>query len=370
MNTQTGLKRTPLFETYKKSEAKVIDFGGWELPVQFSGILEEHEAVRKDAGLFDVSHMGEVLVEGKDAESYLNYLLTNDVTKVGINQAQYTAMCYPDGGTIDDLLVYKLAEEKYLLVINAANTEKDFEWMKKQASGDVTLQNISNDMAQLAIQGPKAERVLQRLTKTDLSQIGFFQFAQDVELDGTSDVLVSRTGYTGEDGFELYLAAEKAVSLWERLLQAGKEDGLKPCGLGARDTLRFEARLALYGQELSEEISPLEAGIGFAVKTNKENDFIGKDALSKQKENGLKRKIVGIEVTGRGIPRHGYKVFSADGEEVGFVTSGTHSPSLKKSLGLALVSTEYSKADTLLKVEIRNKPVDAVVVKTPFYKKG
>jgi aminomethyltransferase len=370
MSTETVLKQTPLFETYKKYGAKVIDFGGWELPVQFSSILEEHEAVRKEAGLFDVSHMGEVLVTGKDAESYINYLVTNDVTKLSINQAQYTAMCYPDGGTVDDLLVYKLANEKYLLVINAANIEKDYEWMEQHVKGDVTLQNISGDIAQLALQGPKVECILQKLTETDLTEIGFFQFAQYVNLDGVTDVLVSRTGYTGEDGFELYLAADKAEALWEKLLEVGKENGLKPCGLGARDTLRFEARLALYGQELTSDISPLEAGIGFAVKTNKESHFIGKDILTAQKEEGLKRKLVGIEVIGRGIPRHGYKVFSVNEEEVGFITSGTHSPSLKKGLGLALVSAEHAEVGTKLKVEIRNKKIDAVVVKTPFYKKG
>ncbi|WP_243292700.1 glycine cleavage system aminomethyltransferase GcvT [Bacillus sp. FJAT-47783] len=370
MGTETVLKRTPLFEVYKKYGAKVIDFGGWELPVQFSSILEEHEAVRKEAGLFDVSHMGEVLVEGKDAETYMNYLVTNDVTKLRIHQAQYTAMCYPDGGTVDDLLVYKLANEKYLLVINAANIEKDYEWMKQHVKGDVTLQNISSDIAQLAIQGPKAERILQKLTEINLNEIGFFHFAQHVNLDGITDVLVSRTGYTGEDGFELYLAADKAEALWEKLLEVGKEDGLKPCGLGARDTLRFEARLALYGQELTSDISPLKAGIGFAVKTNKESDFIGKAALAKEKAVGLKQKLVGIEVTGRGIPRHGYKVFTPWEEEIGFITSGTHSPSLKKSLGLALISAEHAEVGTELKVEIRNKKIDAVVVKTPFYKKS
>lgn len=370
MNTEMTLKRTTLFETYKRYGAKVIDFGGWELPVQFSSILEEHEAVRNEAGLFDVSHMGEVLVEGKEAERYINYLVTNDVTKLSINQAQYTAMCYPDGGTVDDLLVYKLANEKYLLVINAANIEKDYEWMKQHVRGEVTLQNISNAIAQLAIQGPKAESILQRLTETDLSEIDFFNFVQNVNLGGVTEVLVSRTGYTGEDGFELYVEADKASTLWEKILETGKEDGLKPCGLGARDTLRFEARLALYGQELTNKISPLEAGISFAVKTNKESDFIGKKALTKQKEEGLKRRLVGIEVTGRGIPRHGYKVLSEDQEEIGFITSGTHSPSLKKSLGLALVSAEHAEVGTKLKVEIRNKKIDAVVVKTPFHKKG
>lgn len=370
MSTETTLKQTPLFEVYGKSGAKVIDFGGWALPVQFSSILEEHAAVRIEAGLFDVSHMGEVLVEGKDAESYINYLVTNDVTTLKINQAQYTAMCYPDGGTVDDLLVYKLENEKYLLVINAANIEKDYEWMKQHVKGEVTLQNISNDIAQLAIQGPKAEAILQKLTDIDLSEIGSFEFAQHVNLSGISNVLVSRTGYTGEDGFELYFAANLAVALWEKLLEAGSEDGLKPCGLGARDTLRLEARLALYGQDLSSEISPLEAGIGFVVKTKKESDFIAKDVLTAQREEGVKRKLVGIEVLGRGIPRHGYKVFSEGGEEIGFVTSGTQSPTLKKSIGLALISTEHAGVGTPLKVEIRNKQIEAVVVKAPFYKRG
>jgi aminomethyltransferase len=370
MGIATALKQTPLFEIYGKSGAKVIDFGGWALPVQFSSILDEHEAVRTTAGLFDVSHMGEVLVVGKDAESYINYLVTNDVTTLSINQAQYTAMCYPDGGTVDDLLVYKLDHEKYLLVINAANIEKDFEWMKQHVKGDVILQNISTSIAQLAIQGPKAESILQKLTETDLSEIGSFKFAQHVNLDGITDVLVSRTGYTGEDGFELYLAAEQVEELWVKLLEAGSEDGLKPCGLGARDTLRLEARLALYGQELLSDISPLEAGIGFAVKTKKESDFIGKSALLAQKEAGLKRKLVGIEVTGRGIPRHGYQVVSEGREAIGVVTSGTQSPSLKKSIGLALISVEHAELGTPLKVVIRNKQIDAVVVKTPFYKKG
>ncbi|MFF2855952.1 glycine cleavage system aminomethyltransferase GcvT [Peribacillus sp. NPDC058002] len=369
MGTETALKQTPLFEVYKKYGAKVIDFGGWALPVQFTSILEEHEAVRTEAGLFDVSHMGEVLVEGKDAESYINYLVTNDVTKLSINQAQYTAMCYPDGGTVDDLLVYKLGNEKYLLVINAANIEKDYEWMKQRVKGEMALQNISEDIAQLAIQGPKAESILQKLTEIDLSEIGSFKFAQHVNISGITDVLVSRTGYTGENGFELYLSADKAVVLWGKILEAGATSGLKPCGLGARDTLRLEARLALYGQELSKDISPLEAGIGFVVKTNKESDFIGKSVLTEQKEAGLKRKLVGIEVTGRGIPRHGYKVISKGGEEIGIVTSGTQSPSLKKSLGLALISADQADVGAPIKVEIRNKLIEAVIVDTPFYKR-
>ncbi len=366
----TVLKRTPLFDVYKNHGAKVIDFGGWALPVQFSSILEEHQTVRTKAGLFDVSHMGEVLIEGRDAETYINTLVTNDVTKLHINQAQYTAMCYSDGGTVDDLLVYKLEDHRFLLVINAANIEKDLNWMAQHVTAEVNITNISNEVAQLAIQGPKAESILQKITELDLSTIGFFRFEQDVNLNGISEVLVSRTGYTGEDGFELYLASDKAKELWKLLLKVGEEDGLKPCGLGARDTLRFEACLALYGQELTKEINPIEAGIGFAVKTNKESEFIGKAALVNEKIIGLRRKIVGIELEGRGIPRHGYKVFTQWEEEIGFITSGTHSPTLKKSLGLAFVSAKYGEVGTRLKVQVRNKLVDAVVVPTPFYKKG
>lgn len=370
MTTETTLKQTPLYDTHLKYGGKVIDFGGWALPVQYSGIIEEHEAVRNNAGLFDVSHMGEVMVEGKDAESYINYLVSNDVTKVKINQAQYSVLCYPDGGAVDDLLVYKLADEKYLVVVNASNTDKDFAWMQEHLKGDVTISNISDEVGQVAIQGPKAEAILQKLTETDLSQIAGFYFAQNVNVDGVTDILVSRTGYTGEDGFELYLAADKVAELWDKLLEAGKEDGLKPCGLGARDTLRFEAKLPLYGQELSKDINGLEAGMGFAIKVAKESDFIGKDALAKLKEEGIKRKIVGLEITGRGIARHDYKVFSTSGEEIGTVTTGTHSPTLKKSLALALVPTEYTQVGTEVKIEIRNKQVDAVVVKSPFYKRG
>lgn len=369
MDGKEELKRTPLYELYEKYQAKVVDFAGWELPVQFSSIMEEHETVRQAAGLFDVSHMGELLVTGKDAASYLNELLTNDVSTLQEGQAKYTAMCYPDGGTVDDFLVYKLADETYMLVVNAANTEKDLAWMKQHMKGDVKLENISGATALLALQGPKSESILQKLTDTDLSSIRPFRFKQDVELDGIQGVFVSRTGYTGEDGFELMVANTDAAALWEKLMHTGEEEGVLPCGLGARDTLRLEVRLPLYGQELSEQISPLEAGIGFAVKSNKANDFIGKSALAKQKEEGVKRKLAGIEMTGRGIPRPGYKVFSANGEEVGFITSGTYSPSLKKNIGLALLSHTHQETGTPLKVEVRKKMIDAIVVKTPFYQK-
>ncbi|XJZ26198.1 glycine cleavage system aminomethyltransferase GcvT [Bacillota bacterium Lsc_1132] len=362
------LKRTPLFEIYREYGGKTIDFGGWELPVQFSSIKEEHEAVRTRAGLFDVSHMGEVDVSGPESLEFLQKMVTNDVSKLPIGSAQYTAMCYENGGTVDDLLVYKLAEDHYLLVINASNIEKDVDWLEKHLSGNVQLKNLSEKTAQLALQGPRAEKVLQSLVvDTDLSDIGFFKFQQKVVIKG-KEALVSRTGYTGEDGFEIYCDASNAVFLWKEILAAGAEDGVIPCGLGARDTLRFEANLALYGQELSPEISPLEAGIGFAVKLNKDTDFIGKEALKRQKEAGVSRKLVGIEMIDRGIPRHGYPIFAGE-EQIGEVTTGTQSPTLKKNIGLALIQSSYAALDQEVEVEIRGKRLKAKVVRTPFYRR-
>ncbi|MBW8348095.1 glycine cleavage system aminomethyltransferase GcvT [Bacillus sp. IITD106] len=365
----TNLKRTPLYPLYKELGAKTIDFGGWDLPVQFSSIKEEHEAVRTKAGIFDVSHMGEIVVKGKGSLAFLQKMVTNDLSKLKSGSAQYTAMCYEDGGVVDDLLVYKLAEEDYLLVVNAANTEKDVKWLHDNAIGDVEIQDVSSDYGLIAIQGPKAEAILQTLvTDTELKEIKLFKFIENVDVNG-SNTLISRTGYTGEDGFEIYCSPSDAEKIWKDLLAVGAEEGLLPCGLGARDTLRFEAALALYGQELSEQISPLEAGIGFAVKLNKEEDFIGKSALQKQKDAGIPRSIVGIEMIDRGIPRHGYKVFAGD-EEIGFITSGTQSPTLKKNIGLALINSEYKELGRELTVEIRGKRLKAKVVSTPFYKRA
>lgn len=362
------LKRTPLFSVYKEYGGKTIDFGGWELPVQFSSIKEEHEAVRTKAGLFDVSHMGEVEVKGTGGLAYLQKVVTNDVSKLKDGGAQYTAMCYENGGTVDDLLVYKITENHYLLVINASNIEKDYNWLQSHLDEDVTIENLSEKTAQLALQGPLAEQVLQKLVHgTQLNEIGFFKFQQEVNIAG-KPALVSRTGYTGEDGFEIYCSSDDAVALWHEILSAGKEEGVLPCGLGARDTLRFEANLALYGQELSSEISPLEAGIGFAVKLNKETDFIGKAALLAQKTNGVPRKIAGIEMIDRGIPRHGYLVFNGD-KLIGEVTTGTQSPTLKKNIGLALIESEYAGTGSEVEVEIRGKRLKAKVVPTPFYKR-
>ncbi|KXG11251.1 Aminomethyltransferase [Anoxybacillus sp. P3H1B] len=362
------LRRTPLFSVYAEYGAKTIDFGGWELPVQFSSIKEEHEAVRTRAGLFDVSHMGEFEVKGKDSLAFLQKMMTNDVSKLADGRAQYTLMCYENGGAVDDLLIYKKADDHYLLVVNAANIEKDFHWLHEHLFGDVELVNISDEIAQLALQGPLAERVLQKLTTIDLSALRFFGFQDDVDLQGVK-ALVSRTGYTGEDGFEIYCRAEDAVTLWHGILEAGKGGGVLPCGLGARDTLRFEACLPLYGQELSKDITPIEAGLGFAVKTNKEVDFFGKSTLQQQKEAGTSRKLIGIEMIDKGIPRHGYDVFS-EGEWIGIVTTGTQSPTLKKNIGLALIRTEWADVDTVVEVDIRGKRLKAKVVATPFYKRA
>ncbi|WP_438310723.1 glycine cleavage system aminomethyltransferase GcvT [Sporosarcina sp. FA9] len=361
------LKRTALFDKYAEHGGKTIDFGGWDLPVQFSSIKAEHEAVRTKAGLFDVSHMGEVLVSGKASLPYLQKIMTNDVSKLKVGQAQYTAMCYENGGTVDDLLIYKRSEDNYLLVVNASNIEKDLEWMNKHVIEDVKIEDASADYALLAIQGPVAEKVLQRLTTEPLNEIGFFRFKENVLICG-QNVLVSRTGYTGEDGFELYATPEAIVVLWSAILLAGESDGVIPAGLGARDTLRFESGLPLYGQELSKDISPLEAGLAFVVKLNKDEDFIGKEVLAAQKENGVSRKLVGLEMIDNGIPRTGYTVLMGE-EVIGEVTTGTQSPTLQKNIGFALINAEHAEKGTEVIVQVRKRFLKAVVVATPFYKR-
>ncbi|WP_163526348.1 glycine cleavage system aminomethyltransferase GcvT [Halobacillus ihumii] len=365
----TELKRTPLYSEYKKSGAKTIDFGGWDLPVQFTSIKEEHEATRTKAGLFDVSHMGEVKVKGKDSLDYLQGMLTNDVSKLEPGKAQYTIMCYENGGTVDDLIVYMLDENDYLLVINAANREKDVQWLKDHQNGEVTIEDVSDEFVQLALQGPRAEEILQQLTEVDLSSIKFFRFLKDVSFEGVEDrAIVSRTGYTGEDGFEIYLPAASGPALWQAILSKGAAFEVQPIGLGARDTLRFEANLALYGQELSPEITPIEAGLSFAVRVKKDADFIGKEVLKKQKEEGTSRKLVGIEMIDKGIPRTNYEVLDGD-KTIGFVTTGTQSPTLGKNVGLALLDRNYTEEGTEVTVQVRKRKLQAKVVATPFYKR-
>jgi aminomethyltransferase len=363
----TNLRKTPLHPSYGTLPGvRCIDFGGWELPVQFSGIQKEHEAVRQRAGLFDVSHMGEFTVEGQEAESFLQQVTTNDVSRLEPGQAQYSLMCYPDGGVVDDLLVYCKGSERYMLVVNASNIDKDWDWLLRHAPASVQLKNVSDDIALLALQGPEAVRIAAAVTDTDITDLGPFRFREDVGLFGAK-ALVSRTGYTGEDGFEFYVPAAEAAAVWDGLLRSGEPHGLVPAGLGARDTLRFEARLPLYGQELSATISPLEAGLSFFVKLNK-GDFIGREALQLQKEHGIPRKLVGLEMIDRGIPRAHYPVF-AEGQQIGEVTTGTQSPTLKRNLGLALVDSRFSALSTPLEVDIRGKRLRAEVVAAPFYKR-
>ncbi|HYE82287.1 MAG TPA: glycine cleavage system aminomethyltransferase GcvT [Clostridia bacterium] len=361
-------KKTSLYNAHGRYGGKVIDFAGWALPVQYEGITAEHEAVRNNAGIFDVSHMGEVEVRGNHAMEFVQNLVTNDVSVMNENQVIYCLMCYPHGGIVDDLLVYKHTNDFYMLVINASNVEKDFQWMKENiGSYDVELRNISEDVSEVALQGPKAQEVLQELTDTDLNEIAFFYFKKDVKIDGRS-CLVSRTGYTGEDGFEIYMKHGDAEHVWDKILEAGKDKGVMPAGLGCRDTLRFEANLPLYGNELSSEITPLEAGFGMFVKLNKPY-FIGKEALEKQKASGLKRKIVGFELEGPGIARHGYDVLS-NGKNIGFVTTGYSSPTLKKNIGLAMVDIEYAELGTPIEVQIRKNAVKAKVISRKFYNKN
>lgn len=362
------LKRTPLFNAYEKYGGKIINFAGWALPVQFESIIKEHEAVRNAAGLFDVSHMGEIEIKGEDSFKFLQNLITNDISVLKDNEILYTLMCFNDGGVADDLLVYKFSDKHYFLVVNASNVDKDYLWMcSNKGDFNVEINNISYKIAQLALQGPRSEKILQKLTSFKLSDIKFFFFNQNVIIDGVK-CLVSRTGYTGEDGFEIYTEAENAEGLWHKILEAGEEYGVKSAGLGCRDTLRFEAALPLYGNEISEDITPLEAGLGYFVKLNK-GSFIGKKALAKQKKAGVKRKIVGFEMIDKGIPRYGYSILKDD-EEIGFVTTGYFSPTLNKNIGHAIIDSNYGQIGTEIKVVIRNKKLKAKVVNKKFYNKN
>lgn len=356
------LKTTPLNAYYHEVGAKLVDFGGWEMPVQFSSIKEEHNAVRNDVGIFDVSHMGEIRVTGSQALEFLNYALTNDVTKLTDVKAQYTTIANEQGGVVDDLVVYKLADNEYLLIPNAGNTETDFEWLQAIEGFDATVENVSAEYGQLAIQGPNARALVQKFTESDLSELKMFNFITDAEVDG-KPVIISQSGYTGEDGFEIYCKAEDTLALWKLFV----DNGAVECGLGARDTLRLEAGLPLHGQDLTPEISPLEARIGFAVKVDK-GDFIGQPVLKAQKENGPERRLSGFEITGKGIARTDYEVYDNEGNKVGYVTSGTQSPATKRSIGFALVDTDFYELDKEFVIKVRNKDVPAKFVKTPFHK--
>lgn len=352
-------KRTCLYDKHVKQGALISPFGGFDMPIQYSTIIDEHQAVRTDCGVFDVSHMGEVTVKGADAERYVQHIFTNDVSKIEAGQILYGMMLYDNGGTVDDLLVYKMAENDFFLVINAANIDKDWEWMQKQAEGfDIELLNRSEDYGQIAVQGPNAETVVEEVLGIACKELTFYT------VKTIGDVIVSRTGYTGEDGFEIYASHNYICDCWDKLMESGR---CKPCGLGCRDTLRFEVGLPLYGDELSADISPVMAGLSMFCKLDKE-EFVGKDALVDQKTNGVSQKLVGIELEGKAIPRHGYTVLK-DGEPVGEVTTGYHSISTDKSVCMALVKAEYGKLGTPLEVQIRKKTFPGVVVKKRFYDK-
>ena len=360
------LKRTPLYEAHVSLGARMVDFVGWEMPVQYAGPIPEHMAVREAAGLFDVSHMGEIEVTGAGALAVVQRLTTNDVSKLADNQVQYSMLTNESAGIIDDLLVYRINGEYFLMVVNASNIDKDFQWIKEHAaSGDVEIHNTSMAYALLALQGPRAERILQDLTDHMLDRIPYY-WSQRVKVDGL-DCRVSRTGYTGEDGFEIFCDPKDARHIWNRLLVTGQDRGLVPCGLAARNTTRLEAAYRLHGNDIDETTMPLEAGLGWTVKLAK-GDFIGREVLEKQKREGLRRKLVGFEVLDRAPARDGYPVIIG-GVEVGVVTSGSHAPFLKKNIGLAYLPIEQSAVGTEFSIAVRGREVPARVVETPFYKR-
>ncbi len=359
-----SLKRTPLYPLHRELGAKLIDFGGWEMPVQYQGILEEHRAVRERAGIFDVSHMGELEVTGPESLEALQRLTPNDVGKLGDGRCHYSAFLTERGTFVDDLLVYRHGAESYMVVVNASNTAKDFEWARERAQAGARVENRSDDYALLAVQGPRAPAIVARISASDPSDLPYYGFRR-TEVLGKS-ALVSRTGYTGEDGFELYLAPEWAEEVFRGVLEAGKPDGIVPCGLGARDTLRLEAKMALYGNDIDDTVTPWEADLGWIVKMKK-GDFVGREALERQKQEGVPRKLIGFEMTDRGIARHGYAAETPAGP--GVVTSGTHSPTLGRPIGLALLPAAASAVKTEFSVDIRGRQARARVVETPFYKR-
>lgn len=366
MATSESLKRTPLYECHQEAGARLVDFAGWEMPVQYAGVIEEHRAVRTAAGLFDVSHMGEVRVQGPGSEEFLQRLTPNDVSKLAPGRAHYSGLLTERGTYVDDLLIYRLGAEEFLVVVNASNAERDHEWIASRAGSGVQVVNESDRWALIALQGPKAVEILRPLTSPEALALKYYGF-QMGEVAGRP-ALVSRTGYTGEDGFELYVAPEDAPAIWRRLMEVGAPHGLQPAGLGARDTLRLEASMALYGHEIDESTTPFEAGLAWVVKMGK-GDFLGRDALAAQQAEGLRRKLVGFEVQGRGIARQGHEV-KMEGRTVGTVTSGTWSPSFEKALGMAYVPAEKAAPGTALEIDVRGRALPATIVDVPFYRRA
>lgn len=362
---KSGLKRTPLAQVHVAMGARMVEFAGWEMPVEYGGVIEEHMAVRERAGLFDLSHMGEIEVSGPRALELIQLLTPNDAARLAVGQAQYSALTTEQGTFVDDLLIYRTADQSFFLCVNAANTEKDYAWISERRFATVEVKDLSSEYALIAIQGPRAEAILSRLTRLELSAIKYYWFARG-EVGGVL-AMVSRTGYTGEDGFELFVPAEDAEKLWNEILAAGGPDGLLPAGLGARNTLRLEAKMLLYGNDIDETTTVLEADLGWMVKFDK-GEFLGREALYRQKQQGVERLLVGFEVTGRGIAREHYPVFIG-GRKVGRVTSGSMAPYLKKNIGLTYLPVEHARAGTPLEIEIRGRFVPAVVVPTPFYRR-
>jgi len=367
------LRKTHLYEWHKE-RAKMVEFVGWCMPLWYKdtgGIVKEHLAVREKVGIFDVTHMGRFLISGGDAEGFLQHVTTNNVKRLKkLGQGQYSVVCNEKGGIKDDVTLFKIEDNKYVMVTNAVNREKIYKWFEvKSQSFDVKIEDVSDATCMFAVQGLKAQSTLEKLTSDDLSEIKRY-WCMLTKLGGY-DTIISRSGYTGEDGFEIimldvpYSEKEKAVNLWKKILEAGREYGIKPCGLGARDTLRLEAGMVLYGNDIDEDISPLEARLGFVVKFKK-GDFIGREALLKQKKEGIRRKRVGLELSGRRVPRHGYEILK-DGEKIGYVTSGAFSPLLEKGIGLGFVNSEYAQLNEIVQINIRGKLMDAKIVKWPFY---
>lgn len=363
-------KRTPFYTIHEQLGAKIIDFGGFDMPVQYAGIRKEHMAVREKAGLFDVSHMGEFIVTGPEASDFIQYISVNDVTKLFPGRAQYSAMCYENGGIIDDLIIYMLDDQKYMLVVNAANKEKDLQWIQSKNTFDATVEDKSDQTCLLAVQGPSSPEVVRQLTSVDIDNIKFYHFDTG-DVAGAKGVVISATGYTGEKGFELYFDAEEndPVKIWNELMRVGEQFGMEPAGLGARDTLRLEAGLALYGNDITEETTPIEARLGWITKLEK-GEFIGRDAIRKVKEVGPARKLIGFKMhEPKKIPRKGYKIADDTGQEIGEVTSGGLSIVLEYGIGMAYVKSDVAEPGNEVSVMIRNKAVSAELVKPPFIKK-
>jgi len=355
------LKRTPLFDSHVKAGARMVPFGGWEMPVQYTSILEEHRTVRRAIGLFDISHMGEFEVSGPGAKGVLQRLATNDVSTLEVGEVQYSLLCTPEGGIVDDLTVYRLAADRYMLTVNASTTPKDWQWVTRHGAG-AEWRNVSDDTALIAVQGPRAEALVGRLADIDVTTLFYYQFRRGAVAGVPS--LISRTGYTGEDGFELYAASADAERLWSALSSAGAADGVAAIGLGARDTLRLEMRYALYGNDIDETTNPLEASLGWVVKPAK-GEFIGRGAIERLRAGGVPRKLVGFEMTDRAVARHGYRILK-DGTEIGIVTSGSYGPSVDRYIGMGYVSAAHAAIGSEWDVEVRGKPQRARVVKTPF----